>query len=111
MNAVTRILSAIEQGDARAASQLLPLVYDLLALDTALARLAARDPVKAQLVELRCFAGLTGEEAAKMLGISARTADRYWVYARAWIRREMEGASPDEKMENTPDAGHDLSSH
>jgi RNA polymerase sigma factor (TIGR02999 family) len=70
---------------------------DLLALDAALAKLAERDPVKARLVELRYFAGLTGEEAAEILGISARTADRYWVYARAWLRREMEGGNPIEK--------------
>ena len=63
---------------------------ELLALDSALTKLAERDPVKARLVELRYFAGLTGEDAAKILGISARTADRYWVYARAWLRREME---------------------
>jgi RNA polymerase sigma factor (TIGR02999 family) len=73
---------------------------DLLALDSALTKLAERDPVKARLVELRYFAGLTGEEAAKVLGISARTADRYWVYARAWLRREMEGGNRDEKLEN-----------
>jgi DNA-directed RNA polymerase specialized sigma24 family protein len=42
-------------------------------------------------VELRYFAGLTGDEAAEMLGSSPRTADRYWVYARAWLRREMDG--------------------
>jgi RNA polymerase sigma factor (TIGR02999 family) len=84
---------------------------DLLALDAALARLAERDPVKARLVELRYFAGLTGEAAAEILGISARTADRYWVYARAWLRREMEGASPDEKMEKLPGAGDAASSH
>ncbi len=60
---------------------------------------------------LRYFAGLTGEEAAEILGISARTADRYWVYARAWLRREMEGASPDEKMEKLPGAGDAASSH
>ena len=193
MNDVTRILSAIEQGDTGAASQLLPLIYDelrklaaqklareqpgqtlqatalvheaylrlvgdgearcwdrrghffaaaatamhrilierarqkrrqvhggrrqrrelhpdlvaspepdedLLALDSALAKLAERDPVKARLVELRYLAGLTGEEAAKVLGISDRTADRYWVYARAWLRREMEGGNPNEKLEN-----------
>jgi RNA polymerase sigma factor (TIGR02999 family) len=70
---------------------------DLLALDAALAKLGERDPVKARLVELRYFAGLTGEEAAEILGISARTADRYWVYARAWLRREMEGGNPNEK--------------
>ena len=64
---------------------------ELLALDVALAKLAERDPVKARLVELRYFAGLTGDQAAQILGISPKTADRYWVYARAWIRREMEG--------------------
>jgi RNA polymerase sigma factor (TIGR02999 family) len=64
---------------------------DLLALDTALAELAERDPIKARLVELRYFAGLTGDQAAQVLGISPKTADRYWVYARAWLRREMEG--------------------
>ena len=84
---------------------------DLLALDTALAKLAERDPVKARLVELRYFAGLTGEEAAEILGISARTADRYWVYTRAWLRREMEGGSPNEKIEKIPGAGDALSSH
>ena len=84
---------------------------DLLALDTALARLAERDPVKARLVELRYFAGLSGEAAAEILGISARTADRYWIYARAWLRREMEGATPDEKSEKTPGAGDAVSSH
>jgi RNA polymerase sigma factor (TIGR02999 family) len=84
---------------------------DLLALDTALAGLAERDPVKAQLVELRYFAGLTGEAAAEILGISARTADRYWTYARAWLCREMEGATPDEKSEKSPGAGDAVSSH
>jgi RNA polymerase sigma factor (TIGR02999 family) len=64
----------------------------LLALDAALTRLAERDPVKARLVELRYFAGLTGDQAAEVLGISPRTADRYWVYARAWLRREMDGS-------------------
>jgi RNA polymerase sigma factor (TIGR02999 family) len=84
---------------------------DLLALDTALAKLAERDPVKGRLVELRYFAGLTGEEAAEILGVSARTADRYWVYARAWLRREMEGAGPNKKIEKNPGAGDAVSSH
>ena len=84
---------------------------DLLALDAALAKLAERDPVKAQLVELRYFAGLTGDEAAEVLGIAARTADRYWVYARAWLRREMEGGSAIEKIEKIPGAGDEVSSH
>jgi RNA polymerase sigma factor (TIGR02999 family) len=182
MTDVTRILSAIQQGDARAAEQLLPLVYDelrqlaaqklaheqpgqtldatslvheaylrlvggasdrqftnrqhffrvaakamrrilidrarrkqtrkhgggrrrqeldavaapqpdeeLIALDTALEKLAADDPQKAQLVELRFFAGLTGAQAAEVLGISPATTDRWWSYARAWLQAEMHG--------------------
>ncbi len=183
MTEVTRILSAIEQGDPHAAEQLLPLVYDelrklaaqklaqekpgqtlqatalvheayirligqdqgrsykdrshffaaaatamrrilidnarrkrtrkrgggvqprpieevaapepgqqLLALDEALEKLATIDPAKAKLVELRYFAGLTGEQAAEVLGISPTTADRHWAYARAWLRAEVRGS-------------------
>jgi RNA polymerase sigma factor (TIGR02999 family) len=62
---------------------------DLLALDKALLRLAEHDPPKAKLVELRYFAGLTGDQAAAVLGISASSADRDWVYTRAWLRREL----------------------
>jgi RNA polymerase sigma factor (TIGR02999 family) len=62
---------------------------DLPALDAALHRLAEHDPLKAKLVELRYFAGLTGEQAATVLGISASSADRQWVYTRAWLRREL----------------------
>ena len=62
---------------------------DLLALDAALHRLADQDPLKARLVELRYFAGLTGEQAAAVLGISASSVDRQWVYTRAWLRREL----------------------
>jgi RNA polymerase sigma factor (TIGR02999 family) len=65
---------------------------DLLALDAALIKLAALDPQKAKLVELRYFAGLTGEQAAAVLAISPSAADRAWVYARAWLRRELGGA-------------------
>jgi RNA polymerase sigma factor (TIGR02999 family) len=180
MNDVTRILSAIEQGDPAAAEQLLPLVYDelrnlaaqkmarekpgqtldatalvheafvrlvgsdaqpsyrdrrhffataatamrrilidnarrkraekhgggrerislenlaaapaddeILALNEALEKLAANDPLKAQLVELRYFAGMTGDQAAEVLGISPSTADRHWTYARAWLQAEL----------------------
>jgi RNA polymerase sigma factor (TIGR02999 family) len=64
---------------------------DLLALDEALTRLAAEDPVKAQLVTLRYFAGLSVEEAANALGISRATADRYWSYARTWLFCELRG--------------------
>jgi RNA polymerase sigma factor (TIGR02999 family) len=182
MSEVTRVLSAVEQGDVQAAAQLLPLVYDelrklaaqklahetpgqtlqptalvheaylrlvgganpqsykdrghffaaaatamrrilidnarrkqsgkrgggwqrqpldavaapqpdeeLLALDEALQKLAAADAVKAHLVELRYFAGLTGEQAADVLSISPTTADRHWAYARAWLQAEVRG--------------------
>ena len=68
---------------------------DLLALDDALDRLAERDPQKARLVELRYFAGLTGDQAAAVLGISPSSADRQWTYTRAWLRRELGlGAGP-----------------
>jgi RNA polymerase sigma factor (TIGR02999 family) len=181
MNEVTRILSAVEQGDSQAAEKLLPLVYDelrqlarnklarekpgqtldatglvhetyvrlvdgnqvqrwdsrghffaaaaeamrrilvenarrkkstkrggalkrveldegftrnsspdvLLALDEALEKLAREDPVKAELVKLRCFAGLSHQEAARALGISRPTADRYWVYAKTRLYCEI----------------------
>jgi RNA polymerase sigma factor (TIGR02999 family) len=64
---------------------------ELLALDEALRKLAEIDPQKARLVELRYFAGLTAEQAAKALGISPSTADRHWVYARAWLQAEVRG--------------------
>jgi RNA polymerase sigma factor (TIGR02999 family) len=65
---------------------------ELLALDEALRKLAAADPQKARLVELRYFAGLTGEQAAEALGISPTTADRHWAYARAWLQAEIGSA-------------------
>jgi RNA polymerase sigma factor (TIGR02999 family) len=181
MTDVTRILSAIEQGDPAAAQQLLPLVYDelrqlaaarmaaerpdhtldatalvheaylrlvgdqhfdnrrhffaaaaeamrrilidnarrrrrhkrggdlqrfdldavalaapeqderLLALDAALDRFAALEPQKAELLKLRSFGGLSLDEAAAALGIAPSTADRWWAYARAWLRVEISG--------------------
>ena len=62
---------------------------DLLALDEALAQLAADDPACANLVQLRFFAGLTLGQAAASLGISRRTADRQWAYARAWLYNRL----------------------
>jgi RNA polymerase sigma factor (TIGR02999 family) len=64
---------------------------ELLALDEALAALAEHDHAKAKLVELRYFAGLTGEQAAEILGISPTTADRWWAYARAWLQTRVLG--------------------
>jgi RNA polymerase sigma factor (TIGR02999 family) len=65
---------------------------DLLALDEALNKLAAGNRAAADLVQLRYFAGFTLPEAAQALGISPRTAGRLWAYARAWLRRAVEGA-------------------
>lgn len=63
--------------------------HDLVALDAALTRLEAEDPQAAKLVELRHFTGLSVAEAAQALGISPRTADRVWAFARAWLHREL----------------------
>jgi RNA polymerase sigma factor (TIGR02999 family) len=65
--------------------------HDLLALDEALERLAEHDPQSAELVKLRYFAGLTIPQAAEILGVSPRKADFIWSFARAWLRREIEG--------------------
>jgi RNA polymerase sigma factor (TIGR02999 family) len=62
---------------------------DLLALDDALIRLTAHDPVKAEVVKLRYFAGLTMPEVARTLNISLATAERYWTYARTWLYAEL----------------------
>jgi RNA polymerase sigma factor (TIGR02999 family) len=64
---------------------------DLIALDEALAKLQQEDPVKARLVMLRFFAGLTIEQAAEVLNISRVTAHRYWTFARAWLHHEITG--------------------
>jgi RNA polymerase sigma factor (TIGR02999 family) len=64
---------------------------DLLALDEALTRLAERDPVRAELVKLRFFAGLTMPEAAQALGLSLATAERHWTFVRTWLYAELKG--------------------
>jgi RNA polymerase sigma factor (TIGR02999 family) len=66
-----------------------PISDHLLDLDQALTRLAAEDPQAAQMVQLRVFGGMTIDEAAAAAGISPRTADRNWAYARAWLGREL----------------------
>jgi RNA polymerase sigma factor (TIGR02999 family) len=66
-------------------------VEDLVALDEALDKLAAVAPLKAELVKLRYFAGMTIAEAAGALGISPATAKRYWTYARTWLYHEVHG--------------------
>ncbi|VTT97513.1 rna polymerase sigma-70 ecf-like protein : RNA polymerase sigma-70 ECF-like protein OS=Rhodopirellula sp. SWK7 GN=RRSWK_04777 PE=4 SV=1: Sigma70_ECF [Gemmataceae bacterium] len=66
---------------------------DLLALDEALTKLTAVDPEAAKLVQLRYFSGLTAAQAAECLGTSLRSAERMWAFARAWLLREMGGAT------------------
>jgi RNA polymerase sigma factor (TIGR02999 family) len=69
---------------------------DVLALDEALNKLAATDKTAAELVHLRFFAGLPLAEAARHLGVSPRTVDRLWAYARAWLHQELQGSGPGE---------------
>jgi RNA polymerase sigma factor (TIGR02999 family) len=91
-----------KRGGGRARAELLEadLAVDdppdeVLAIDEALARLAAEDPRAAELVKLRYFAGLSIEDAAQALELSRATAYRHWVYARAWVRCEVLG-EPDQ---------------
>jgi RNA polymerase sigma factor (TIGR02999 family) len=62
---------------------------NLIALDEALTKLAEEEKTVAELVKLRYFAGLTLSQAAEIIGVSRRTADRYWAYARAWLYQEI----------------------
>src|SRR3954452_6095862 len=72
---------------------------DLLALDEALSKLEAEDPVKAQIVKLRYFAGLTEQDAASVLGISRATVQRHWRYAKAWLHSELrDTGAPEESL-------------
>jgi len=68
------------------------LQEDLVALDAALDQFAAEYPVQAELVMLRYFGGLSLSDAAATLGLSERTAGRHWAFARAWLRRAVEGS-------------------
>lgn len=69
---------------------------DLIALDEALTKLNEEEPDVAELVKMRYFAGLNLEQSAAILGVSRRTADRYWAYARAWLYQQIT------KSENPP---------
>jgi RNA polymerase sigma factor (TIGR02999 family) len=72
-----------------------PLADDkLLAVNEAIDKLAVQNKAEAELVKLRYFVGMTLEEAAAAMGISARTADNYWAYARAWLYREIKAQLP-----------------
>src|SRR5262245_24773403 len=61
----------------------------VIAVDEALSRLESKDPLAAQLVKLRFFAGLTMQQAAEVLGMPLRSAERNWTYARTWLQREL----------------------
>jgi len=77
-----------------ACSLVLPPSDDLLALDEALSRLASLNSVRAEVVKLRFFAGLTMPEVARALGISLPTAERYWAFARTWLYAELKADEP-----------------
>ncbi len=64
---------------------------ELLVIDDAIQKLASEDAAAAQFVRLRCFAGLSVEEAAELTGISRSSAYEHWAYARAWLYRELSG--------------------
>jgi len=74
--------AAFKQDDASS-------VDDLIALDEVLVRLSADEEIRAEVVKLRYFAGLSVEQTADILGISPTTVKRYWAYARAWLLREI----------------------
>ena len=73
---------------------------DLVSLDQALTRLESVDPISVQLVHLRYFSGLSNADAAGLMGISPRTADRVWSFARAWLHREISVDGPEIPAEN-----------
>ena len=93
--------SSLKRGGARNRQALdeenLPapeLPDELLALDEALSQLATTDARAAELVKLRYFAGFTVKQAAEILGMSPRSADLLWAFARAWLLRKIEGTEP-----------------
>lgn len=77
---------------------------ELVALDDALSRLKQEDPLKAQVVEMRHFGGFNHEEIAAALGVSTRTVERHWRYARAWLFRALSG-EPDARPTAEDDRG------
>lgn len=70
-------------------SQMNLSIDDLMALDEALTKLAGEDGALADMVRLHCFAGLPLVQVAEIMGVSGRTAERHWSFARAWLRREL----------------------
>ena len=72
---------------------------DLVAIDDALRDLAARDPRKAQIVEMRFFGGLTLEEIAEVLGVAPVTISREWAKARAWLHRQLDAGERNDQAQ------------
>ena len=86
-------MTHLKRVDLQDADVVLNSIEDgILPLDQAISKLQASQPMTAQLVKLRFFAGLSVDETADALGISSRTAGRKWLYARAWLRRELDSA-------------------
>jgi RNA polymerase sigma factor (TIGR02999 family) len=92
--------STLKRGGGRARVPLDPERFatpdqpeDLIALDEALCQLAREEPAVAELVKLRYFAGLPIPQAAEVLGVSPRTADAWWAFARAWLLAKIQGKS------------------
>jgi RNA polymerase sigma factor (TIGR02999 family) len=75
---------------------------DLVALDEALTQLAATDRAAAELVQLRYFGGLAMPQAAQVLGVSLRTAERLWTYARAWLHQQIKNPGPNRTTPQEP---------
>ena len=101
VNHAERHLAAKRGGGNKApleedAAVLLPAGVDVLDLNTALEKLAQLDPRKSQVVELRFFGGLTEDEIAELLGVSAITVKRDWRIARAMLRNELRGGDLDQ---------------
>jgi RNA polymerase sigma factor (TIGR02999 family) len=85
-------LQRVEMSKVDAAAEPPSPNLDLLAIDEVLARFEAQDSRAANLVKLRFFAGLTRQQAAEALGVSCRTADTDWAYAKCWLQLELSGA-------------------
>ncbi len=87
----------LQQVELADVSVVVPKIHeDLIALDDALERLQTIDAEAVQLVHLRYFVGLSIPDAAKLMGIAPRTADRIWAFARAWLHQEIAGAEGDQ---------------
>ncbi|MCA9051088.1 MAG: RNA polymerase subunit sigma [Planctomycetaceae bacterium] len=86
-------LQQVQSGLADLVAEDSPEKIDLIALDAALLEFQATEPLKAELVRLRFFAGLSEDEASQTLGISRATASRWWAFARAWLYSKMQNGA------------------